>query len=72
MGSNGQAATDRGVDAEEDLALASSQLWSPRPAPSLGMNRLCGHGGGSSLVQDVENRERESDGLSLVHTPPLS
>ena len=59
------------MDAEEDLALASSQLWSPRPAPGLGMNRLCGLGG-SSLVQDVENRERESDGLSLVHTPPLS
>ena len=72
MGSNGQAATDLGVDTEEEPAPASSQLWSPHLAPGLGVNSLCGHGGDSSLVQDVENRERESDGLSVVHTPPLS
>ena len=60
------------MDTEEEPALASSQLWSPHLAPGLGMNSLCGHGAGSSLVKDVENRERESDGLSLVHTLPLS
>lgn len=59
------------MDAEEDPSTGIVTALEPRSGSGLGIDRLCGLGG-SSLVQDVKSGREESDGLDLVHTPPLS